>query len=128
MPEARRFAFLHDIGKLHPGFQAKGWADGIWRGPTTGHLKESWAFLMLAARLPEHPFHATMRRMLDWGEAAVPPLMGAMFAHHGRPVEPPSSPTLREWPSLTQYDWQTRSAQDGRCLAALVPWSIRIRV
>ena len=101
-------AFLHDIGKLHPGFQAKGWAEGVWRGPTTGHLKESWAFLILAARLPEHPFHATMRRMLDWGEA-VPPLMGAMFAHHGRPVEPPSSPTLREWPSLAHYDWWTEA-------------------
>ena len=111
-------AFLHDIGKLHPGFQAKGWAEGVWRGPTTGHLKESWAFLILAARLPEHPFHATMRRMLDWGEA-VPPLMGAMFAHHGRPVEPPSSPTLREWPSLAHYDWRTeaRSMSD-----ALLHW------
>ena len=101
-------AFLHNIGKLYPGFQAKGWADGIWRGPTTGHLKESWAFLMLAARWTEHPFHGTIRRILDWGEA-VPPLMGAMFAHHGRPVEPPSSPTLLEWPSLAQYDWRTEA-------------------
>ena len=100
--------FLHDIGKLHPGFQAKGWADGIWRGPTTGHLKESWAFLMLAVQRPEHPFHATIRRILDWGEA-VPLLMGAMFAHHGRPVERPSSPTLREWPSLAHYDWRTEA-------------------
>ena len=98
-------AFLHDIGKLHPGFQTKGWASGHWKGPTTGHLKESWAFLMLAARWPEHPFHATVRRILDWGEA-VPPLMGAMFAHHGRPVEPPSSPTHGEWPSLAHYDFR----------------------
>ena len=24
-------AFLHDVGKLHPGFQAKGWPPGFWR-------------------------------------------------------------------------------------------------
>ena len=108
-------AFLHDIGKLHPGFQAKGWADGIWRRPTTGHLKESWAFLMLAARWPEHPFHATIQRILDWGEAVLP-LMGAMFAHHGRPVEPPSSPTLLEWPSLAHYDWRTEARRMGDAL------------
>ena len=62
-------AFLHDVGKLHPGFQAKGWAPGNWRGSTNGHLKESWAFLLLAAKWPEHPFHATMRKILEWGEA-----------------------------------------------------------
>lgn len=98
-------AFLHDIGKLHPGFQAKGWASGDWKGPTNGHSKESWAFLELAVRWPEHPFHATIGRILDWGEA-VPPLFGAMFAHHGRPVKRPRSMTLREWPSLEHYDWR----------------------
>ena len=111
-------AFLHDIGKLHPGFQAKGWAPGSWKGSTTGHSKESWAFLMLAVKWPEHPFHATLRQILGWGEA-VSPLLGAMFAHHGRPVEPPSSPTLREWPSLVQYDWRTEAQRMGD---ALRPW------
>ena len=113
-------AFLHDIGKLYPGFQAKGWADGIWRRPTTGHLKESWAFLMLAVQRPEHPFHATIQRILDWGEA-VSPLMGAMFAHHGRPVEPPSAPTLLEWPSLTHYDWRIEARRMGDALQRWFP-------
>lgn len=31
--------FLHDIGKLHPGFQSKGWRPELWRGPPCGHLK-----------------------------------------------------------------------------------------
>ena len=53
-------AFLHDIGKLHPGFQAKGWPDGLWTRPVRGHSQESWAFLQLAAKWPEHPFHRTM--------------------------------------------------------------------
>ena len=113
-------AFLHDIGKLYPGFQAKGWADGIWRRPTTGHLKESWAFLMLAVQWPEHPFHGTIQRILDWGEA-VSPLMGAMFAHHGRPVEPPSAPTLLEWPSLTHYDWRIEARRMGDALQRWFP-------
>ena len=113
-------AFLHDIGKLHPGFQAKGWASGSWNGPTSGHLKESWAFLTLAERWPEHPFHATIRRILDWGEA-VPPLLGAMFAHHGRPVERPSSPTLQEWPSLAQYDWRMEARRMGDALQHWFP-------
>ena len=113
-------AFLHDIGKLHPGFQAKGWASGRWKGPTTGHSKESWAFLILAVQWPEHPFHGTIRRIQDWGEAVLP-LMGAMFAHHGRPVEPPSAPTLREWPSLTHYDWRTESRRMGDALQRWFP-------
>ena len=27
---------LHDIGKLHPGFQAKGYPHGLWPGPKHG--------------------------------------------------------------------------------------------
>ena len=113
-------AFLHDIGKLHPGFQAKGWASGSWKGPTTGHLKESWAFLTLAVQWPEHPFHATIRRILDWGEA-VSRLLGAMFAHHGRPVEPPAAPTLREWPSLAHYDWRMEARRMDDALQRWFP-------
>ena len=66
-------AFLHDIRKLRPGFQAKGWASGSWEGPTTGHLKESLAFLMLAVQWSEHPFHSASgvalqlsRHVLQW--------------------------------------------------------------
>jgi CRISPR-associated endonuclease/helicase Cas3 len=32
--------FLHDAGKLHPGFQAKGWPLGAWIGPLHGHVAE----------------------------------------------------------------------------------------
>jgi CRISPR-associated endonuclease/helicase Cas3 len=35
--------FLHDAGKLHPGFQAKGWPDGIWRDARHGHVREGAA-------------------------------------------------------------------------------------
>ena len=31
-------AFLHDIGKLHPGFQAKGWASCAWTSRSSSGL------------------------------------------------------------------------------------------
>ena len=109
-------AFLHDIGKLYPGFQAKGWDREFQTVPKTGHLQAGWAFLTLAHRWPEqHPFHATTGRILEWGEAVVP-LLGAMFAHHGKPVDPASDPTLGEWPSLPHYDWKDEARQIGEAL------------
>ena len=110
--------FLHDIGKLHPGFQAKGWPPGLWRGPTAGHLKEGWAFLQLAAKWPQHPFHGTMRAIMKWGEA-VGYLFPAVIAHHGRPAEPPSAPILSDWPSNPHYDWR---AEAGVMCEALHRW------
>ena len=98
--------FLHDIGKLHPGFQAKGWSADLWHRPTCSHLKEGWAFLTLASRkLDGHPFGGTMGQIMRWGEA-VGPLVAAAIAHHGQPVEQPSAPTLRDWPYLPHYDWR----------------------
>ena len=112
--------FLHDIGKLHPGFQAKGWPPELWRAPTRGHLKESCAFLYLASERREHPFHETMRRIMAWGEA-VDPLLAAAVAHHGRPVQPPVDPTIRDWnaPSSPNYDWR---AEAQALDSALIQW------
>lgn len=102
--------FLHDIGKLHPGFQSKGWLPELWRGPPCGHLKEGWDFLNLAFWKPEHPFHRTMKEVVNWGgEAAILSLLGAAIAHHGRPVEAPHSPALRDWPRLPHYDWRAEA-------------------
>jgi CRISPR-associated endonuclease/helicase Cas3 len=43
--------FLHDSGKLHPGFQAKGWPEGLRNGPTAGHVQEGLdIFVALADR------------------------------------------------------------------------------
>ena len=35
--------FLHDAGKLHPGFQAKGWQDRDWHGERNGHVSQGAA-------------------------------------------------------------------------------------
>ena len=113
-------AFLHDIGKLHPGFQAKGWPDELWRGLKRGHSKESWDFLVHAKRSSEHPFHAILLEIMQWGRA-VQPLVAAMFAHHGRPIEPSSDPNPRNWnsPPSPHYDW----SEQGRIMAdAMHDW------
>ena len=99
--------FLHDIGKLHPGFQAKGWPDGLWKRPKRGHQSEGCAFLILADRNRSHPFHECMRHILKWGEAEA--IVTAAFAHHGRPVDWPVEPTLRDWPRLPHYDWHIQT-------------------
>ena len=115
-------AFLHDIGKLHPGFQAKGWPIELRPGKTRGHTKESREFILLAHKWrKEHPFHSTLLKILEWGPHAVPSLLAAMFAHHGQPVPQPTNPTLQSWdlPRTTHYAWRSEADQMGK---ALVKW------
>ena len=108
--------FLHDVGKLHPGFQAKGWQEGTWRAPRRGHLAEGWSFLILAERESEHPFHQTMQRIMRWGDDnAISALFAAVLAHHGRPVAWPRDPMIADWdnPRAPEFDW--RSAAGSLC-------------
>ena len=107
--------FLHDIGKLHPGFQAKGWPSELWNRPTCGHQREGCAFLEVASRDRSQPFHECMRQILKWGEA-VEAIIAAAFSHHGRPVEWPSDPTQGDWPRLPHYDWR----QEATAIAGAV--------
>jgi CRISPR-associated endonuclease/helicase Cas3 len=72
--------FLHDAGKLLPGFQAKGWPDGIWKGPLTGHVREGAAILVGGGPLALSLHFAELCR---W-ETDVGLLLAAL-AHHGRP-------------------------------------------
>ncbi len=104
-------AFLHDIGKLHPGFQAKGWPVELRQRKLHGHSKESWEFVLLAHKWREHPFHATLKKVMAWGPTAVSSLFAAMFAHHGRPVEPPSTLSFERWdkPPTPHYDWRNEA-------------------
>ena len=115
--------FLHDIGKLHPGFQAKGWPPGLWRKSTCGHLKEGWSFLLLAARQREHPFHQAMQAFRSWGtDATIANVIAAAFTHHGRPVPQPPRPSMRDWGSpLPHYDWRAEATRIGEALQHWFP-------
>ncbi|WP_137134220.1 CRISPR-associated helicase Cas3' [Rhizobium sp. FKY42] len=76
--------FLHDCGKLHPGFQAKGTIDGIiWpRLALHGHVQEGAAIFsgVQNGALAEALHFAELR---SWGVSQG--LLFAAIAHHGRP-------------------------------------------
>ena len=112
--------FLHDIGKLHPGFQAKGWPPGRWRQPLRGHVAESLEFLELAWRTPDHPFHDMTQVISRWGEG-VAPLIAASFSHHGRPITQTTSASRQDWPILPTYDWRLESTKMHEALRRWFP-------
>ncbi len=106
--------FLHDIGKLHPGFQAKKWPNDICPGPRRGHLREGWAFLLLACQWPEHPFHDTMQEIITWVPSAThaQSLFAAVIAHHGSPISMPDDPSISgDWDRAgpPDYDWRSEA-------------------
>ena len=113
--------FLHDIGKLHPGFQAKRWSPESCPGPRRGHLKDGWAFLKFALDLPEHPFHRRMQEIVTWGPSPThaQSLFAAVIAHHGSPVRMPNDPTLMgDWDGAgpLDYDWRSEACTMDRML------------
>ncbi|TWB64423.1 CRISPR-associated helicase/endonuclease Cas3 [Nitrospirillum viridazoti] len=76
--------FLHDAGKLHPGFQAKGWPKGIWQGPLHGHGAEGRALLM-SGGAPAAVRRALRLAEIPWWIDAQPFVLAAL-SHHGRPL------------------------------------------
>jgi CRISPR-associated endonuclease/helicase Cas3 len=102
-------AFLHDAGKLHPGFQAKGWAPGTWKGPLHGHVAEgeflfSWSGIATLSR------RLLIEDLNRWG--VDPNLLAAVFAHHGRPVSP-NRIASSGWERIDPYDPQIAAAELG---------------
>ena len=112
--------FLHDIGKLHPGFQAKGWPQGIWRQPLRGHVAESLSFLHLAYQDTGHPFHNMTKSIARWGVGVVP-LILASFSHHGRPIEEGPQASRGDWPNLPHYSWRAETATMIKALSRWFP-------
>lgn len=74
--------FLHDAGKLHPGFQAKGWPQGVWNGGHHGHVQEGAA--IFCGQAPEEiGRNLHLGALAGWGVDEH--LLFAVLAHHGRP-------------------------------------------
>jgi len=86
--------FLHDVGKLHPGFQAKGWASGEWNRPYTSHARAG-AGLFLCYELQPIAEQVCKRELMAWGIADSDLLM-AVLSHHGRPFEA-GNDGARDW-------------------------------
>lgn len=75
--------FLHDIGKLHPGFQAKAWPEGLWTGPRHGHMREGVEIFQHQAP-PDIVRSLHLEKLIEWGVDWN--LLFSVLAHHGRPV------------------------------------------
>ena len=107
-------AFLHDIGKLAPGFQAKAWPVG--HGVTLrGHLECGYLWM----RLPRKDALAgAVCHFAHW--PGLTEWFAVIFAHHGRPVpEPVVGVAQQAFPVLPFYDWQQEERIMGQ---ALIEW------
>ena len=112
-------AFLHDAGKLHPGFQAKGWPPGTWPDRLHGHVREGAAIFLCAA--PEIiGRNLRLEALIDWGVERD--LLFAALAHHGRPFAPDGAAGKR-WHSVPSmgYDPVAASAEIGRMMPSWFP-------
>lgn len=102
-------AFLHDIGKLAPGFQAKIWPR---RGglPETGHLDAGW--LWGEAPVGGEPGAEWHGILLPWPELGQ--WFSLILSHHGRPTKHPGSGKVAGvFAKVTGYDWQLEHRRIG---------------
>lgn len=91
--------YLHDAGKLLPGFQAKGRPD-LRCAADVRHAEAGWRVLS-AGMAGGHPLAPILERIGGWGPV-VEPLLAALFAHHGKPV--PFHPEPGDLPAVSGYD------------------------
>lgn len=109
-------AFLHDIGKLAPGFQAKGWTDGHGLG-LRGHIETGWLWSFQAS--PD-ALDGSMRHLVGW--PGIGDWFAAILSHHGRPVPVPLDGIAQAaFPVLSCYDWRVEEAAFGRALLGWFP-------
>jgi CRISPR-associated endonuclease/helicase Cas3 len=114
--------FLHDAGKLYPGFQAKGWPPGVRTVDMCGHVKEGLEFFGPHG----HPAAKALLvdQLNDWN--VQPGLLRAVISHHGRPAPPDdelrSSLRIRQvWVSVAAYDPQAAAVELGKMAEAWFP-------
>ena len=125
------FAFLHDLGKLHPEFQAKAFPDQ--QDQRRGHSAEGLAALRgeidkkNGGDLIIKAIHNALpyRQFAEWSdESTLCNLAMAIFAHHGRPVKV-SSINLNAWSTkprrLENYDVSDAVHEIGNLLPDWFP-------
>lgn len=112
-------AFLHDCGKLHPGFQAKGWPPELWRNPKHGHVCEG-ATIFLEKCEPQIAKNLHFEQLLDWGVNCHH--LFAVLSHHGRPLVPDVESRNR-WDAVAsaRYDPVQASAEIGSMVPRWFP-------
>lgn len=114
--------FLHDAGKLLPGFQAKGWPEGFWKRPLAGRVREGAALLTAGGRIAEN---LQVGELIRW-QTDVGVLFAAL-AHHGRPFHQNDIPDLPEsqvsgvTAGSIHYDPVAASVEMGAMIRAWFP-------
>jgi CRISPR-associated endonuclease/helicase Cas3 len=113
-------AFLHDIGKLAPGFQSKGWPDGPNLKPR-GHLECGWMWTVLPPRADA--LAGAVKHLARWAD--LDRWFEAVFAHHGRPVIPSGrGEAVNAFARVPRYDWVAEETVMGE---ALLDWFPEIK-
>ena len=113
-------AFLHDAGKLHPGFQAAGWPQVKGKGLRKhGHSGEGQAIFFETELQELRDALLRIEEIAGWGaEETLAGLLKAGFAHHGRPlcVENRHCQRWNDVPEGIAYDAFKAAKDIGDCL------------
>ncbi len=89
MARMAALVYLHDLGKLEPGFQAKARPE-LACPADVNHSVHGLLSLRRAFETDGDPLRPVVERLDPWGEGAAE-LMMAILAHHGRPIEAPAT-------------------------------------
>lgn len=100
MARMAALVYLHDLGKLEPGFQAKARPD-LACPADVNHSVHGLLSLMRAFQTGSDPLRPVAERLDQRGEGAED-LMVAIFAHHGRPIDAPA--TFGKTSTVAGYD------------------------
>ncbi|AYF01848.1 CRISPR-associated helicase/endonuclease Cas3 [Paracoccus yeei] len=100
MARMAALVYLHDLGKLEPGFQAKARPD-LACPADVNHSVHGVLSLRRAYQTSADPLRPVTDRIGSWGEGADE-LMMAIFAHHGRPIDAPA--TFNKISTVEGYD------------------------
>jgi CRISPR-associated endonuclease/helicase Cas3 len=110
-------AFLHDAGKLNPGFQAKGWPVGVWKRPLRGHVAEGASIFD-----PNGPQDIAdklcVADLVNWGVNVD--LLYASLSHHGRPLRIDQS-AVDSWKGVPNYDPIAAATEMGNMMRRWFP-------
>lgn len=112
--------FLHDAGKLHPGFQSRGWPGETWGVKPHGHVREGLELFLASAAGDGLPMAPALHvdSLVDWGVDRS--LLTAVISHHGSPPAKAVSFDLcdakKSWRPRGPYDAATAANDLGRIM------------
>lgn len=122
--------FLHDIGKLHPGFQVRGWPGEEWGVAKRGHVREGLELFLATSGSECLPAarHLHADALGSWGVSES--LLRAVISHHGRPADAATfnlSDARHLWCARGPYDPARAAKELGALLRHWFPLAFDCR-